>query len=78
MSDRAARIAEHVLGSHERPEPECPVCKVFEIRCSRCGFTPVLTGDRHTDGGTLIDHMESAHTPHAVPRLASPMEGKEQ
>lgn len=26
-----------------------------------------LTGNRHVDGGTLIQHMEDAHTPHAVP-----------
>ena len=67
MSDRAARIAEHELGWHERPE----------IQCSRCGFTPVLTGDRHTDGGTLIQHMEDAHTPHAVEPAALPGTDKE-
>lgn len=25
-----------------------------------------LTGDWFTDGGTLIQHMEDAHTPHSV------------
>ncbi len=39
------------------------------LLCSRsdCGFEAALTGDWHADGGTLIQHMQDAHTPHAVP-----------
>lgn len=38
----------------------------MKARCDRCGYMAPLTGDWFTDGGTLIQHMEDAHTPDAV------------
>jgi len=40
--------------------------------CDRCGYIAPLTGDWFTDGGTMIQHMEDAHTPHAVEGTAQP------
>lgn len=68
-------ITERIVSAwQDTPRPDdftsLPLDK--RLHCTRCDFTDVLTGDWFTDGGTMIQHMEDAHTPHAVEGIVQP------